>query len=553
MTAESRATKSSEPQVQVDVLQGFRVMHLKAVDGAAHSGTEPPEPKPFVPNAPKPVNKNLPGVHDNRLIDESDDGGKVTFDKAGNIIEWQSKDKASSRKFIYHDMTADRVALQGRSAEPIFQDKNGTYFQFLTDSKGHKYAEPKLFTKAYGINEYADFRGPGDSTALFNRGLTTNGSPRFYKFELTKHLTLNQTLDEVDDNHGHVWKRSNTTGQLHEFTKDGSGKLVDDHKDLKDKELIPQDSFVIANKNVLFNDATHPETSIKPAAVQQTELGDCYFESPVSAVAGDSPKTLTNMIVDNHDGTFTVKFPLSDPTFHGLKGGGTKGARDFLQRPTLDVRVEAPTEAEVSTFNEPFSKTRDLGYWSSVLEKAHRYLVGKVTEDNGNDAPHTVQMITGVRKFIDFYKHDENSNNQAFNKQVDSSEPAQYQTNIVASDWDSQVKTALTHREPVLARTGDKSNQWVVAEDDPKKPQYALPENHIYSIVAYENPKGSEEAKLIVRNPWGHALGLDSKNYFRPYDDKDNGLFEITVGDFNKLFASVYINPTNETLLISNK
>ncbi len=47
---------------------------------------------------------------------------------------------------------------------------------------------------------------------------------------------------------------------------------------------------------------------IKPEAVRQGALGNCYFHSVVAALAQADPQKIEKMIQENADGTYTVQF-----------------------------------------------------------------------------------------------------------------------------------------------------------------------------------------------------------------------------------------------------
>jgi hypothetical protein len=80
---------------------------------------------------------------------------------------------------------------------------------------------------------------------------------------------------------------------------------------------------------------------------QGEEIGDCRFEARLAALAMTDPKSISNMVRDNHDGTYTVTFP-SDP-----------------HHPQT---VDAPTPWERSTFTNGGSE------WALILGKAYRHL-----------------------------------------------------------------------------------------------------------------------------------------------------------------------------------
>jgi hypothetical protein len=526
---------------------GFTPLQLEAISGQLRSQPPTAPVKPFTPNE-KPTLANLPGIHDNDLHNKSHDGGDVTFDKAGNIVGWESKDKTTHRTYTYHDSAQDRAGLYGIKNESVFQDKNGTFFQYA-DVDGRKTPTPKLFTRGYNTRGYADLRGAGNSEAMFERAVNKDGSPTVVPISLQQHLKISATLDMVTDNHGHTWQREKPGEPLTEYMKAFNGKKIKTGKRFTDAELLPVDLYVSADRQKLYQNENSPLDSIKPVSIEQTELGDCYWEAPLAEVAIKDPKRLVEMIQDNHDGTYTVKFPLSDPTF----------ASDvaFNNRPTLDVTVEAPTPPEMSTFNLPFDKQQNLGFWSSVYEKAHRYLTGKITEDDGGVGGDSLQLLTGVRKITNF-EHSataSNSGQHPFQKQTFTADPRETQDPKLDPQWLTEIRDALEKGEPVVARTPTNGSEWVViiggtddkkvlgqsSEQGQEQAKFHILDRHVYSVVKVEHQEHGQDL-ITMRNPLANVIPANAKNTVRPFDKNDNGYFQIRPSDFENLFDGVFVN-----------
>jgi hypothetical protein len=118
----------------------------------------------------------------------------------------------------------------------------------------------------------------------------------------------------------------------------------------------------------LYADRENPLASIRPAAIRQGYIGDCYFLSSLAAVAETHPELIKNAIRDNGDGTYKVTFP---------------GAKDS------PVTVKAPTEAEQGLYNHGSPG----GLWASIMEKAygtyrHQHLLRQWLRNlNGDNTP----------------------------------------------------------------------------------------------------------------------------------------------------------------------
>ncbi|HEY9868005.1 MAG TPA: hypothetical protein V6D08_02255, partial [Candidatus Obscuribacterales bacterium] len=59
----------------------------------------------------------------------------------------------------------------------------------------------------------------------------------------------------------------------------------------------------------LFGEFSRPSDAIKPEAVAQGQIGDCWLMGSIAAVADTMPHLIEKMIKENPDGTFTVTFP----------------------------------------------------------------------------------------------------------------------------------------------------------------------------------------------------------------------------------------------------
>jgi hypothetical protein len=516
--------------------EGFTPLQLDAISGEQRSETASAPPK-------------FPGIHDDFLHRSSEDGGKVTYDRSGNVIAWESKDKSDRRTYIYHDTAKDRAALYGVKDGSVFQDKNGTYFQFQ-ELNGHKTPVAKVFTRGFAPRDFADIRGTSQTEAIFQRAVNADGSPTIIPISLDHDLKISATLDTVTDNHGHIWQRKQPGQPLTEYVKSKNGHEVQTGKKYTDAQLLPVDLYVSAERQKLYADPKHPLASIKAISVEQTELGDCYFEAPVAEEAKIDPKRLVAMVRDNHDGTLTVKFPLSDPTF--------PSDVPFDKRPTVDVTVEAPTAPEMYTFNRPFDKKQNNGYWSSVFENAHRYLTGKINADDGGVGSDSLQLLTGIRRVTSF-EHPSTASktgDHPFQMQTFTADPRDTKDPKLDPDWLVKIKDALEKGEPVVARTPNNGSEWVIvtggtdykdvlgksSEPGHDQDKFYILDSHVYSVIKVDHQSDGREDLITVRNPLSNVVPPSAKDSVRPFDQKDNGYFQVRPHDFENLFDGFFIN-----------
>jgi hypothetical protein len=82
-------------------------------------------------------------------------------------------------------------------------------------------------------------------------------------------------------------------------------------EDLVNKWFLGMDlpTMDSANYNYAYDSAASLYGSgISNTDIQQGYLGDCYFLSSLADLAHQSPSTISNMIIDNGDGTYTIRF-----------------------------------------------------------------------------------------------------------------------------------------------------------------------------------------------------------------------------------------------------
>lgn len=204
--------------------------------------------------------------------------------------------------------------------------------------------------------------------------------------------------------------------------------------------------------------------SIKPEAIQQGTIGNCYFQAALLSVAASKPATILSMIHDNKDGSYTVLFP-GDPTH--------------------PVTVQAPTEAEMGLF----SRKNEYGIWPNVLEKAYgQYKLdlnkGRNNKgenvftpaegaDGGGCTRHTIQLLTGKNTMAEYHT---------------SSNEAQIQDHINKAIQEKRVVSCAS-----IAPRGTNL----------KTTPLGFAKTHAFSITDFD-PSGPDGGTITIRNPWGY-------------------------------------------------
>ncbi|MBX9939356.1 MAG: hypothetical protein K2Y32_08895 [Candidatus Obscuribacterales bacterium] len=244
----------------------------------------------------------------------------------------------------------------------------------------------------------------------------------------------------------------------------------------------------------LYKDNSKPLESIKPDAINQGLLNDCYLLASIGAVSYSDPELVRDMIKDNGDGTFTVTFP---------------GAKNE------PISVKSPTEAERGLFNQP----GEYGIWASVLEKAYgaycQRSVFRRTPLNlgGGDSPAEGADGGGWYSALGLF----------------TGRP--YQNHVmplVSNKYLAQKLDESLNKQPIRP---------VIADTGPGRPFYFTPETkdgyaraHIYTVLAYD-PKGPDGGTVTVRNPWGGAKGSRAGEYSMSFEEFDQNFFNIAYGE----------------------
>lgn len=239
----------------------------------------------------------------------------------------------------------------------------------------------------------------------------------------------------------------------------------------------------------LWGDFTNPIDAIKPDAVGQGAVGDCWFLGSVAAVADTMPEVIARMIKEEPNGQFTVTFP---------------------GEPKYPVTVEAPTAVEMALF----ARSDKHGSWVAVLEKAaaklfnsnllfpHKYDIAAL---DGGDCGVALSLLTGEKYSM-----------------LDPSDPNLRQKLEVAEQWGLPV----------------------CAGSKPIKTDKDVDERGVFYMHVYTVEYDPRDKQVSVRNPWGWKLGSNSEPVApdgSPKDGIPDGVFKLSVPDFWKSFPAIWI------------
>ncbi len=260
----------------------------------------------------------------------------------------------------------------------------------------------------------------------------------------------------------------------------------------------------------LYGNARSPEIT----GINQNEFGDCYLLAAVGATfgpqkasAGSTSKAVNDMIIDNGDGSYTVRFYQNDPLPDGTMGSVfspnyvtvnsqviTKQKEGKLFGATPGPGIDEPSNPDNGPIWMPLLERAYAQWHEQVLNQDNGYsAIG-----NGGSVSQALSQVTGRKS------------------QSYSDLPNLFPT----------IKDALDKGQFVGAGTNENANELsnnvIVGSSDG---------THAYSITyAYQDNSGNP--RIVVQNPWGRD---DVSDY------KDKGFTDLSYQDFVQYFSHVDI------------
>ncbi|MFC1611253.1 C2 family cysteine protease [Myxococcota bacterium] len=226
--------------------------------------------------------------------------------------------------------------------------------------------------------------------------------------------------------------------------------------------------------------------------VQQGAIGDCYFPGAMASVAYHRPDAIKNMIKDNGDGTYTVRF------FKGSTSGQNRAVR-------IDVDGDLYSRSSGGPiYGTSFGSTAvdELELWFPLVEKAYAKWKGSYESiGNGGMSSRVMSEVLGVT------------------------------TRVTYLSWGNpdnvfeQIKDAQAKKRPMTASTHHDNKRYT------NKRIYG---DHVYSVLGVEEENGVRYVQL--RNPWGES---------EPEGNGENdGFFRLEVTEFMELYRGLQIAQT---------
>lgn len=236
--------------------------------------------------------------------------------------------------------------------------------------------------------------------------------------------------------------------------------------------------------------------------VQQGSIADCYLGAALSAVANTNPKCITEMVKDDGNGKYRVRF------FKRSYYGAPK--EEWV---TVDGDLPASGGDQLYTrgFDKDDKSQREL--WPGIIEKA--YAQWKGGYDDIGEGGYSGDVMTAI------------TGESSSSKTLSTMKPDAL--------WD-QLRKAIDAGEPVTCGTHGKD---AVDNDPEMKKKYDEAKVyawHAYTVMSYREKKegATTERYVTVRNPWGKANGGTT------YSDK--GIFELKFDLWKTVYSSIVIN-----------
>lgn len=228
--------------------------------------------------------------------------------------------------------------------------------------------------------------------------------------------------------------------------------------------------------------------------IDQGNIGNCAFLAALGAIASSRPDIISNMLIDNGDNTYTVRF-------YSSSGGGSfsstnPGTAEYV---TVDRRLAVRADGQLlfaaARTRTPNDSTNIL--WAALIERAYAQwrefregsngynLIG-----NGDLPQRPLTYISGRSA------NDRRTTDVSF----------------------TQIQTALANSQPITAWTYSAST--------------FLVGSHAYSVVSAYISRG--EQRIILRNPWG----IDGQNG-QARSGEDDGLIDLSFIDFRNVVPRI--------------
>jgi hypothetical protein len=242
-----------------------------------------------------------------------------------------------------------------------------------------------------------------------------------------------------------------------------------------------------------------------PYDVRQGALGDCYLASTLASIAEQRPDVIENMITNNKNGTYTVRF---------YDGGRPDAPVDV----TVDNRLfRAGALGPVfGASDDTPDTTKKMEMWYPIVEKAYAQWKGGYAVVGAGSLPAiALGEVTGAP-----------SHGYSL-----TTTPENLVGDEVATDPDevfATLKDALATKRPVVAYTYCLAHPEFFADPN------GLASAHAYSIIGTSEQNG--ERTVTIRNPWASGVPAGVGVPAGEADARGGGIFHMPLAEFMQKF-----------------
>jgi WXG100 family type VII secretion target len=209
-------------------------------------------------------------------------------------------------------------------------------------------------------------------------------------------------------------------------------------------------------KGELFSKGKGDRSDIHYNDVNQGSVGDCYLLASLAAITKHDPEHIRDMVKDNEDGTYTVRF---------YEDGDVNNPVDVTVDATFPVEKEERRCWPDGYRDKGATSTDEKELWPSIVEKAYAKWKGGYSEIDGGVPTKAMRELTGAHS---------------------------YSLNVVESSKEAAWST--------ICREHERGNPITIAiaQDDKA---LNLKGEHGYMVERVDIDKN----RIYLYNPWGHT------------------------------------------------
>jgi hypothetical protein len=203
------------------------------------------------------------------------------------------------------------------------------------------------------------------------------------------------SADVVDGNVANATYQGHTLGNL------ATGSTAIQLTDLVDKWFLGTDLPTLTDSSLVYKTAAGSLFPTTPSHTNeyQGELGDCYLISALGTIADRDPAAIENMIINNGDGTYTVRFYTgsygsSYNASNGSFSDGFTNGTGTAEYVTVNLQLPTTTSGMLDYADYGASVTNaNNALWIPLIEKA--YAQWNQTGQEGRDGTNSYASIEG--------------------------------------------------------------------------------------------------------------------------------------------------------------